>query len=167
MKHTSVRARLAVVLLALAISACGDASGNGGRTLTVMSYNIYLGGKLVVNDLAATAAVIEAAGADLVGLQEQLGSAEQIAQLLGFHVDPTTGKWDALSGVNVTLGLPLIRTSVDHGTAFDIAGKGIASERSLIEAILWHDGEAAVAQRRFVALSAGERRDLLRFLGSL
>jgi CxxC motif-containing protein (DUF1111 family) len=39
--------------------------------------------------------------------------------------------------------------------------------RSLIEAILWHDGEAAVAQRRFVALSAGERRDLLRFLGSL
>ncbi len=38
-------------------------------------------------------------------------------------------------GVNVTLGLPIIRTSVDHGTAFDIAGKGIASEKSLIEAI--------------------------------
>ncbi|MFQ5839767.1 MAG: 4-hydroxythreonine-4-phosphate dehydrogenase PdxA [Candidatus Methylomirabilales bacterium] len=38
-------------------------------------------------------------------------------------------------GVNVTLGLPIIRTSVDHGTAFDIAGKGIASARSLIEAI--------------------------------
>ena len=37
--------------------------------------------------------------------------------------------------VNVTLGLPIIRTSVDHGTAFDIAGKGIANERSLIEAI--------------------------------
>lgn len=38
-------------------------------------------------------------------------------------------------GVNVTLGLPIIRTSVDHGTAFDIAGKGIASEKSLISAI--------------------------------
>lgn len=38
-------------------------------------------------------------------------------------------------GVNITLGLPLIRTSVDHGTAFDIAGKGIADERSLIEAL--------------------------------
>lgn len=38
-------------------------------------------------------------------------------------------------GVNVTLGLPIIRTSVDHGTAFDIAGKGIASEKSLLEAI--------------------------------
>jgi 4-phospho-D-threonate 3-dehydrogenase / 4-phospho-D-erythronate 3-dehydrogenase len=38
------------------------------------------------------------------------------------------------AGVNVTVGLPVIRTSVDHGTAFDIAGKGIADERSLLEA---------------------------------
>jgi 4-hydroxythreonine-4-phosphate dehydrogenase len=37
-------------------------------------------------------------------------------------------------GVNVTLGLPIIRTSVDHGTAFDIAGKGIASTSSLVRA---------------------------------
>ncbi|MFH0911275.1 MAG: 4-hydroxythreonine-4-phosphate dehydrogenase PdxA [Planctomycetota bacterium] len=39
------------------------------------------------------------------------------------------------TGVNVTLGLPIVRTSVDHGTAFDIAGKGVASERSLVAAI--------------------------------
>ncbi len=39
------------------------------------------------------------------------------------------------SAVNVTLGLPIVRTSVDHGTAFDIAGKGSADERSLIEAL--------------------------------
>lgn len=38
-------------------------------------------------------------------------------------------------GVNVTLGLPFIRTSPDHGTAFDIAGKGIANPTSMIEAI--------------------------------
>ena len=38
-------------------------------------------------------------------------------------------------GVNVTVGLPTIRTSVDHGTAFDIAGQGIASDASLVEAI--------------------------------
>jgi len=38
-------------------------------------------------------------------------------------------------GVNVTLGLPFIRTSPDHGTAFDIAGKGIASPNSMIEAL--------------------------------
>ncbi|MBV8458273.1 MAG: 4-hydroxythreonine-4-phosphate dehydrogenase PdxA, partial [Acetobacteraceae bacterium] len=56
-------------------------------------------------------------------------------KLMGFDVDPATGAWRALSGVNITLGLPVIRTSVDHGTAFDIAGKGIASEESLVEAI--------------------------------
>ena len=39
------------------------------------------------------------------------------------------------SGVNVTLGLPLIRTSVDHGTAYDIAGKGIADQSSMVVAI--------------------------------
>jgi 4-hydroxythreonine-4-phosphate dehydrogenase len=39
------------------------------------------------------------------------------------------------SGVNITVGLPMIRTSVDHGTAFDIAGTGVADERSLIEAL--------------------------------
>jgi len=42
---------------------------------------------------------------------------------------------DAVSGVNVTIGLPLVRTSVDHGTAFDIAGEGIASETSLVQAV--------------------------------
>ena len=39
------------------------------------------------------------------------------------------------SGVNITVGLPVVRTSVDHGTAFDIAGTGKADERSMIEAI--------------------------------
>ncbi|KRT74052.1 MAG: 4-hydroxythreonine-4-phosphate dehydrogenase, 4-hydroxythreonine-4-phosphate dehydrogenase [Deltaproteobacteria bacterium CSP1-8] len=38
-------------------------------------------------------------------------------------------------GVNVTMGLPVIRTSVDHGTAYDIAGKGVASPGSLLAAI--------------------------------
>ena len=38
--------------------------------------------------------------------------------------------------VNVTLGLPIIRTSVDHGTAFDIAGKGVADHSSMVEAVL-------------------------------
>ena len=42
---------------------------------------------------------------------------------------------DMASGVNVTLGLPIIRTSPDHGTAFDIAGRGIADPSSLIAAI--------------------------------
>ena len=37
--------------------------------------------------------------------------------------------------VNVTLGLPIIRTSVDHGTAFDIAGRGVADPSSMIAAV--------------------------------
>jgi 4-phospho-D-threonate 3-dehydrogenase / 4-phospho-D-erythronate 3-dehydrogenase len=40
-------------------------------------------------------------------------------------------------GVNITLGLPIIRTSVDHGTAFDIAWSGRADEKSMIQAVLW------------------------------
>ena len=38
-------------------------------------------------------------------------------------------------GVNLTLGLPIVRTSPDHGTAFDIAGKGLAHEGSMVAAI--------------------------------
>ena len=40
-------------------------------------------------------------------------------------------------GVNVTLGLPFVRTSPDHGTAFDIAGKGLADPASLVAALRW------------------------------
>ncbi|NLO85647.1 MAG: 4-hydroxythreonine-4-phosphate dehydrogenase PdxA [Clostridiales bacterium] len=56
-------------------------------------------------------------------------------KLLGFIFDRETQKWQAVSGVNITLGLPIIRTSVDHGTAFDQAGKGTASAASLLNAI--------------------------------
>lgn len=56
-------------------------------------------------------------------------------KLLGFNVDPKSGVWHAISGVNVTLGLPILRTSVDHGTAFDIAGKGVANADSVIDAV--------------------------------
>lgn len=56
-------------------------------------------------------------------------------KLLGFRIDRESGQMAGLSGVNVTLGLPIVRTSVDHGTAFDIAGKGIANAQNLVEAI--------------------------------
>ena len=51
-------------------------------------------------------------------------------------------------GVNVTLGLPIVRTSPDHGTAYDIAGKGVADPTSLIAAI---ELAATLAQRRAAA----------------
>ena len=56
-------------------------------------------------------------------------------KLLGHRIEPDTGHWIDLSGVNMTLSLPFVRTSVDHGTAFDIAGKGIASAQSMFEAL--------------------------------
>lgn len=56
-------------------------------------------------------------------------------KVAGFDLDPVTGKWASVKGVNMTLGLPIIRTSVDHGTAFGKAGKGTANAESMIEAI--------------------------------
>ena len=56
-------------------------------------------------------------------------------KLKGFQMDPGTGRMAPLAGVNITLGLPIIRTSVDHGTAFDIARKHIANPESMIDAI--------------------------------
>ncbi len=57
------------------------------------------------------------------------------------------------AGVNVTLGLPVVRTSVDHGTAFDIAGTGKADERSMIAA-LYQGADLAKARKRRPGLSA-------------
>ena len=56
-------------------------------------------------------------------------------KLRGFKYDDRTRSWGQLSGVNITLGLPIIRTSVDHGTAFGKAGEGRANPRSLLDAI--------------------------------
>lgn len=56
-------------------------------------------------------------------------------KLAGFKWNAKEGKMDSVKGVNITLGLPIIRTSVDHGTAFEIAGKGIASPDAMKLAI--------------------------------
>lgn len=56
-------------------------------------------------------------------------------KMTGFVYDDSSRRWSSVSGVNITLGLPIIRTSVDHGTAFDQAGKGTASCLSLENAI--------------------------------
>jgi 4-hydroxythreonine-4-phosphate dehydrogenase len=56
-------------------------------------------------------------------------------KLLGFKWNNETQSMESVKGVNITLGLPIIRTSVDHGTAFEIAGKGIASEDAMTIAI--------------------------------
>jgi len=55
---------------------------------------------------------------------------------LGFRYDDAKKAWTGMSGVNVTVGLPILRVSVDHGTAFDRAGTGTANPESMVEAIL-------------------------------
>ena len=52
-------------------------------------------------------------------------------KVCAFNWNKETGKMESASGVNITLGLPIIRVSVDHGTAFDVAGKGIASDSAM------------------------------------
>ena len=56
-------------------------------------------------------------------------------KLCGFQMNPHTCHFDTMHGVNVTVGLPIIRTSVDHGTAYDRAGTFSANKESMVEAI--------------------------------
>ena len=66
-------------------------------------------------------------------------------KVTGFVYNPDKGRWDNVAGVNITLGLPIIRASVDHGTAFGHAHQGLANPISLKNAI---DYAAAFAIHR-------------------
>ena len=56
-------------------------------------------------------------------------------KVCAFNWNKETGKMESANGVNITLGLPIIRVSVDHGTAFDVAGKGLASDDAMVLSI--------------------------------
>ena len=58
------------------------------------------------------------------------------AKLMGFQFDNESNTWGQMAGVNVTIGLPIVRTSVDHGTAFGKAGEGRANAQSMTDAII-------------------------------
>ncbi|MDR3497309.1 MAG: 4-hydroxythreonine-4-phosphate dehydrogenase PdxA [Ancalomicrobiaceae bacterium] len=143
----------------IAVAALNPHGGEGG-----------LFGRQDIDVSAPTIAALVAEGYDLVGpvpgdtvfVKLRAGQYDAVVamyhdqghipvKLLGFDVDPATGKWNALSGVNITLGLPIVRVSVDHGTAFDIAGKGIANEQSLMEAIDYAETLASVRKARAAA----------------
>ncbi len=66
-------------------------------------------------------------------------------KVTGFVYDPATGRWGNVAGVNITLGLPIIRVSVDHGTAFGHAHEGKANPVSLKNSIEY---AAAFARNR-------------------
>lgn len=69
-------------------------------------------------------------------------------KLSGFKWNKEKKKMDSVRGVNITLGLPIIRTSVDHGTAFDIAGRNIASPDAMLLAVRY----AAQLSRKRITL---------------
>ena len=56
-------------------------------------------------------------------------------KLVGFSMKPGGKEWDKMSGINMTMGLPIIRTSVDHGVAFGKAGEGRANPQSMVDAV--------------------------------
>ena len=87
---------------------------------------------------AARAAGIEASGplpADTLFVPERLKGADCVLAMYHDQGLPVLKYASFGKGVNVTLGLPFVRTSVDHGTALDIAGSGRADPGSLIEAV--------------------------------
>ena len=75
-------------------------------------------------------------GADSVFNQALIGRYNSVLSLYHDQGHIATKTLDFERTIAITLGLPFLRTSVDHGTAYDIAGKGIASEVSMVEAIL-------------------------------
>jgi len=127
----------------IAIAALNPHAGEGGL---FGRHDIDVAGPVIAQAVADGLDVVGPVPGDTVFVKLRAGQYDAVVanyhdqghipvKLLGFNVDAATGKWEELSGVNITLGLPIIRTSVDHGTAFDIAGRGIASSQSMIEAI--------------------------------
>jgi 4-hydroxythreonine-4-phosphate dehydrogenase len=87
---------------------------------------------------AAQAEGIDASGpipADTLFVPERLKGADAVLAMYHDQGLPVLKYASFGRGVNVTLGLPFVRTSVDHGTALDLAGKGVADAGSLVEAV--------------------------------
>ena len=135
--------RLGLGRARIAVAALNPHTGEGGL---FGRHDIEVAAPVIAEAVAAGQDVVGPVPGDTVFVKLRAGQYDAVianyhdqghipVKLLGFEIDPATGKWNDLSGVNITLGLPIIRTSVDHGTAFDIAGKGLANEQSLVEAI--------------------------------
>jgi 4-phospho-D-threonate 3-dehydrogenase / 4-phospho-D-erythronate 3-dehydrogenase len=143
----------------IAVAALNPHAGEGGL---FGRHDIDVAAPVIAEAVAAGRDVVGPVPGDTVFVKLRAGQYDAVianyhdqghipVKLLGFEVDPSTGTWNDLSGVNITLGLPIIRTSVDHGTAFDIAGKGIANEHSLVEAIEYAERLVAPASRPHAA----------------
>jgi 4-hydroxythreonine-4-phosphate dehydrogenase len=124
------------------------ALGRGNETIAVAGLNPHAGegglfGREEIETLAPAVRAAQAEGIPVVGplpadVLFPRAAKGRYSFVIAMYHDQGHAVFKTLyfdEGVNVTVGLPIIRTSVDHGTAFDIAGQGIASESSLVEAI--------------------------------
>lgn len=149
-------ARLGAGRARIAVAALNPHAGEGGL---FGRHDLDVAAPVIADAVAAGLDVVGPVPGDTVFVKLRAGQYDAVVanyhdqghipvKLLGFEIDPATGTWNDLSGVNITLGLPIIRTSVDHGTAFDIAGKGVANEQSLVEAIEYAERLAAAPSGR-------------------
>lgn len=153
--HVSLRDALATLTTEKIVAAARTTEaalrrdfGIAQPRLAVAGLNPHAGEKGALGDeeqriIAPAIAALRAAGADVSGpwppdtMFTSAARASYDAAVCMYH-DQALIPFKTLDmdhGVNVTLGLPIIRTSPDHGTAYDIAGRGIASPTSLIAAI--------------------------------
>jgi 4-hydroxythreonine-4-phosphate dehydrogenase len=72
-------------------------------------------------------------------------------KMLSFKYDDAAKTWSGMTGVNITLGLPIVRASVDHGTAFENAGKNVAEPRSMIHAVEYGAALAATPDNTLIS----------------
>lgn len=124
------------------------ALGRGSEVIAVAGVNPHAGegglfGREEIEVIAPAVAAAKAQGIPVIGplpadVLFPRAARGHYAFVLAMYHDQGHAVFKTLyfdEGVNVTVGLPVIRTSVDHGTAFDIAGQGIARDDSLVEAI--------------------------------
>jgi 4-hydroxythreonine-4-phosphate dehydrogenase len=150
--HADLGRQFAIPAPRLAVCGLNPHAGEGGRF-----------GREEIDSIApaveaAHARGIEASGPFAADTLFHRAAHGEFDAVVGMYHDQALGplKLHAFGrAVNVTLGLPVVRTSVDHGTAFDIAGRGIADPGSMIEAIRLA-GELARNVRRPVAEGRGE-----------
>jgi 4-hydroxy-L-threonine phosphate dehydrogenase PdxA len=88
---------------------------------------------------------------DTVFMRAFKGEFDGVVSMLHDHGFVALKSQNFDEGVHITVGLPIIRTSVGHGTAFDIAGKGLANETSLLAAIraallLWNNRQVDIGK---------------------
>lgn len=140
--HAGLRDRFGIAAPRIALSGLNPHAGEGGAM-----------GRQELDWIAPLVAEMRAEGLDLRGplpadTMFHAAARETYDAAVAMYHDQALIPIKTLDfdrGVNVTLGLPFVRTSPDHGTAFDIAGKGLANPSSMIEALkLAHRmGEAA------------------------